>query len=53
MSNNFIPQAVKIVQEAIEADNKQEYENALRLYKRALDFFITGLRFKIVKNEIN
>ena len=52
MSNNFISQAVKIVQDAIQADNEQRYEEALRLYKRALDFFVTGLKFKLIMMKI-
>ena len=46
MSNNFITQGVEVVQKAIEADNGQDYEQALVLYKRALEFFITGLKYE-------
>ena len=46
MQNQFIPQAVEIVKQAIEADNAGEYEKALPLYKRALEYFMTGLKYE-------
>lgn len=46
MNNSFIPQAVEIVQKAIEADNNQDYETALQLYKRSLEYFMTGLKYE-------
>ena len=46
MQNQFIPQAVEVVRQAIEADNAGEYERALPLYKRALEYFITGLKYE-------
>jgi len=35
-NNTFISQAIDIVKQAIEADTKGEYENALGLYKKSL-----------------
>lgn len=46
MNNTFIPQAVDIVKQAIDADKLGEYELALQLYKRALDYFMTGLKYE-------
>jgi vacuolar protein-sorting-associated protein 4 len=46
MNSNFIPQAVEIVKQAIEADNAGELEKALPLYQRALDYFVTGLKYE-------
>ena len=36
MNNTFIPQAVEIVTQAIDADKIGEYETALKLYRRLL-----------------
>ena len=46
MSNTFIPQAVEIVKQAIEADTAGEYEKALPLYRRSLEYFMTGLKYE-------
>jgi vacuolar protein-sorting-associated protein 4 len=46
MSNTFIPQAVEIVKQAIEADGAGEYEKALPLYRRSLEYFMTGLKYE-------
>ena len=46
MSNTFIPQAVEIVKKAIDADTAGEYEKALPLYRSALEFFMTGLKYE-------
>ena len=46
MSNTFIPQAVEIVKLAIEADTAGEYEKALPLYRRSLEYFMTGLKYE-------
>lgn len=46
MQNQFIPQAVEIVKQAIDADNAGDYEKALPLYKRALEYFMTGLKYE-------
>ncbi|CAM9873800.1 unnamed protein product [Heterosigma akashiwo] len=47
--NTFIPKAIEIVKEAIEKDNAQEYSEALTLYGRALEYFMTGLKYE--RNE--
>jgi vacuolar protein-sorting-associated protein 4 len=49
MENSFIPQAIEIVSKAIEADNANEYEKALNLYRDALGRFTMGLKYE--KNE--
>lgn len=46
MNNTFIPQAVEIVKQAIDFDNLGEYEKALPLYRRALEYFMTGLKYE-------
>lgn len=46
MNNTFIPQAVDIVKQAIDYDNLGEYERALQLYQKALEYFITGLKYE-------
>ena len=46
MDNSFIPQAIELVQQAIKADNEQDYANALSLYKRSLEYFMTGLKYE-------
>lgn len=49
MENKFIPDAIEIVQKAINADNEGEYEKALNLYRDALGRFTMGLKYE--KNE--
>jgi hypothetical protein len=39
-------QAVEIVKQAIEADQTGDYERALSLYKRSLEYFMTGLKYE-------
>ena len=46
MSNQFIPQAAEIVKEAIEYDQAGNYEKALPLYRKALEYFMTGLKYE-------
>ena len=47
--NNFIQNAVAIVTEAIEFDNASDYEKALPLYKRSLEYFMMAMKYE--KNE--
>ncbi|CAM9789744.1 unnamed protein product [Chrysoparadoxa australica] len=49
MSNTFLPKAIEQVKEAIAADQAQEYETALALYKKSLEYFLAGLKYE--KNE--
>jgi vacuolar protein-sorting-associated protein 4 len=49
MENSLIPQGIEIVQRAIAADNENEYEKALALYRDALARFTMGLKYE--KNE--
>lgn len=46
MENNFIPQAVEIVKQAIDADNASDYEKAFNLYKKSLDYFMLGIKYE-------
>lgn len=46
MENQFIPQAVDIVKQAITADQAGDYDKALPLYKRSLEYFMTGLKYE-------
>lgn len=48
MEPQFIPQAIELVQKAIEADNAADYPTALSLYKRSLDYFMTGMKYEKV-----
>ena len=45
-ANTFIPTAVGIVKAAIEADTRGDYEEALPLYRRALEQFMYGLKYE-------
>ena len=49
MENKFIPDAIEVVTRAIEADNEEEFEKALTLYRDALSRFTIGLKYE--KNE--
>jgi vacuolar protein-sorting-associated protein 4 len=49
MENTFIPKAMELVKEAIQADNASEWESALSLYKQGLNYFMTGMKY--TKNE--
>ena len=46
MDNKFANQAIEIVQKAIEADNKEDYESALSLYKDSLDRFTLAVKYE-------
>jgi vacuolar protein-sorting-associated protein 4 len=46
MNNEFIPKGIEIVQQAIDADNLGENEKALELYKKSLQYFLTGLKYE-------
>lgn len=35
-----------MVKDAIAADNNQDYEVALGLYKKSLEYFMTGLKYE-------
>lgn len=45
----MIPQGIEIVQKAIQADNENDFERALALYRDALSRFTLGLKYE--KNE--
>jgi hypothetical protein len=44
MENRFIPQAIDIVTQAINEDNAKNYQEAFRLYKKALEHFMVGVK---------
>ncbi len=46
MNNQFITQAVDIMSQAIQFDNQGEYDKALPLYRRGLEYFMTGLKYE-------
>lgn len=46
MDSQFIPKAIDTVKDAIAADNNQDYELALGLYKKSLEYFMTGLKYE-------
>eukprot|EP01115_Flamella_aegyptia_P014796 TRINITY_DN86609_c0_g1_i1.p1 TRINITY_DN86609_c0_g1~~TRINITY_DN86609_c0_g1_i1.p1 ORF type:complete len:242 (+),score=60.30 TRINITY_DN86609_c0_g1_i1:92-817(+) len=43
---NFLQKAINFVGQAIEEDKKQNYQEALRLYQLALEYFITALKYE-------
>lgn len=49
MENKFIPQAIEIVTSAIHEDNAKNYEEAFRLYKKALEHFMIGVKCKCAR----
>lgn len=51
MDNTFIPRAIDTVKDAIAADNNQDYDIALGLYKKSLEYFMTGLKYE--NNQVN
>ncbi|KAG6611500.1 putative vacuolar protein sorting-associating protein [Phytophthora cinnamomi] len=46
MENKFIPQAIEIVTQAINEDNSKNYQEAFRLYKKALEHFMVGVKYE-------
>eukprot|EP00472_Partenskyella_glossopodia_P011297 CAMPEP_0197520734 /NCGR_PEP_ID=MMETSP1318-20131121/6064_1 /TAXON_ID=552666 /ORGANISM="Partenskyella glossopodia, Strain RCC365" /LENGTH=104 /DNA_ID=CAMNT_0043072437 /DNA_START=97 /DNA_END=408 /DNA_ORIENTATION=- len=46
MESKFIPEAIKIVKSAVQADNENKLKEALALYKKALKYFIVGLKYE-------
>eukprot|EP00052_Salpingoeca_macrocollata_P004697 m.42995 g.42995 ORF g.42995 m.42995 type:complete len:435 (-) comp14392_c0_seq1:298-1602(-) len=49
MGTQFLEKAIELVKKAAEEDRAENYEEALRLYEGALDYFITALKYD--KNE--
>ena len=41
-----LQKAIDLVKKATEADRKEEYEEALRLYEHAIDYFLNALKCK-------
>ena len=48
--NQFFPKAIEYVTIAIEADNAEDYEKALKYYDCSFEYFMTGLKHE--KNPI-
>ena len=46
MNNEVIPKAIELVQQAIEADTEKDYAKAYPLYKKALEYFVIGLKYE-------
>eukprot|EP01136_Pigoraptor_vietnamica_P037488 Opistho-1_new@105493 len=46
---NFLQKAIELVTQATQEDQKQNYEEALRLYMHALEYFMTALKYE--KND--
>ena len=46
MENNFLDEAIKLVQQATEADQASDYEKALNLYRDALGRFTLALKYE-------
>ncbi len=49
MDNKFTPQAIEIVTQAIACDNAKDYEEAYRLYKKSLEYFMLGLKCECIR----
>jgi len=49
MDNTFIPKGMEIIKQAVVADNDDQLEQALSLYRQGLGYFMTGLKY--VKND--
>lgn len=45
MNNNFYPAAVDKITQAITADHAGDYEKAYPLYKAAIEYFMTGMKY--------
>ncbi|KAL7411502.1 ATPase [Mrakia frigida] len=48
-NSNFLDKAIEIVQKAIDADVKQEYEEAYKQYQNSLDYFMMAMKYE--KND--
>ena len=46
MESRSIDEGIKIVKEAVAADNAQEYQKAADLYYRAMQYFVVGLKYE-------
>jgi vacuolar protein-sorting-associated protein 4 len=41
---NFLEKAIQLVKQASEADEKENYKEAFRLYSLSLEYFLTALK---------
>lgn len=46
MTTNFVAQGINIIKEAVQKDNAEEYESALKLYQQGIQYLITGLKYE-------
>ena len=49
-ADRFFPGGVQCLSAAVAADHARDYEEALRLYIRSFEFFLTGLKCTFLKN---
>ncbi len=49
VTSEFFPRAIKYLDGAIDRDNKNEKDEALRLYLLSFEYFISGLKCKETK----
>lgn len=49
MEPSFIPKGMELIKQAVAADDKDDLDNALALYKQGLNYFMIGLKYE--KNE--
>lgn len=49
MSSDFVSKGITIIKEAVQHDNDDQLDEALSLYKRGLEYLITGLKYE--KNQ--
>ena len=48
MSQSFYTKGIELAQHAVNADEQKEYEVALGLYVRSLEYLLTGLKCKLI-----
>lgn len=46
MTTKFVNQGIDIIKEAVQKDNAEEYEEALKLYQQGIQYLITGLKYE-------
>ena len=49
MTTNFVQRGTEIIKAAVEKDNAEEYDAALNLYSRGIEFLMTGMKYE--KNQ--
>merc|ERR1719461_1902126 len=46
MTSNFVNQGIEIIKDAVQKDNNEEYEDALKSYQQGIQYLITGLKYE-------